>query len=431
MGSDSRLSRLSETSRGGGRCSFSNFSGTMSPKGAPLGLYSNQNWQGSTKIAQPNFEDNGLDKHDNEVTSRNNNTGEVSEDMKPNQPNASRTCGPLNRSEPLHGSGVLLFETLEKQDTRLGQENGKVVCVPRRKNTPSLGDSAAQPNFRDNGVVTGGNEVPFRINTGVVSGEPKEPVAGGNCGPVPSILPGYLDRSGTLHEGGVLLFETLESNDDTVSGQGLPVQQTRPENNKLSVQRRKSLSSLGGSGNSPGGKGGEGGGVLRYALHLRFMCPPLRNHGKEKGLNAQKSSTPPAACKGGEVEDERRFYIYGDLRVVFPQRHSDAHEGKVCFLIKQKIRKRYMFLYRVTDKIVFWQIIISDCWISSCRVRGLNDCLYLVLDNLSILQNLKLNCNLKLECVFITEDSLSAAYPRKRIKKRFQLRANNRAQASK
>jgi hypothetical protein len=350
MGSDSRLSRLSETSRGGGRCSFSNFSGTVSPNGAPLGLYSNQNWQGSTRIAQPNFEGNGVDKHDNGVTSRNN-TGEVSEDMKPNQSNASRTCGsssvlagPLNRSETLHGSGVLLFETLEKHDTRLGQENGKVVCVPRRKNVPSLGDSAAQPNFRDNGVVTGGNEVPFRINTGAVSGESKEPVAGENCGPVPSILPGYSDRSGPLHEGGVLLFETLETNDDTASGQGLSVQNTRPENNKLSVQRRKSLSSLGGSGNSSGGKGGEGGGVLRYALHLRFMCPPLRNHGKEKASTVQKSSTSPSVCKGGEVEDERRFYIYGDLRVVFPQRHSDAHEGKVCFLIEQKIRKRYTFL---------------------------------------------------------------------------------------
>ncbi|KAL5724444.1 hypothetical protein ACHQM5_007709 [Ranunculus cassubicifolius] len=54
-----------------------------------------------------------------------------------------------------------------------------------------------------------------------------------------------------------------------------------------------------------------GAGVLRYALHLRFLCPSRKKH----------SSSVEAA--------ERRFYLYNDLRVVFPQRHSDSDEGKL------------------------------------------------------------------------------------------------------
>ncbi|KAL0773654.1 hypothetical protein Bca101_038805 [Brassica carinata] len=57
-------------------------------------------------------------------------------------------------------------------------------------------------------------------------------------------------------------------------------------------------------------------GVLRYALHLKFLCP-LRKKcsklGQKKSLN----------------DEERRFYLYNDLRVVFPQRHTDSDEGKL------------------------------------------------------------------------------------------------------
>ncbi|XP_057853558.2 uncharacterized protein LOC131063685 [Cryptomeria japonica] len=73
-----------------------------------------------------------------------------------------------------------------------------------------------------------------------------------------------------------------------------------------------------------------GGGVLRYALHLFFLCPSLK-----KGLNAplkcNSDSLLPSAISDNsmQVEDERRFYLYNDLRVVFPQRHSDADEGKL------------------------------------------------------------------------------------------------------
>lgn len=58
-------------------------------------------------------------------------------------------------------------------------------------------------------------------------------------------------------------------------------------------------------------------GVLRYALHLKFLCPPRKKAskiGQKKSLN----------------DEERRFYLYNDLRVVFPQRHTDSDEGKVC-----------------------------------------------------------------------------------------------------
>ncbi|KAG6547828.1 hypothetical protein Mapa_010645 [Marchantia paleacea] len=86
---------------------------------------------------------------------------------------------------------------------------------------------------------------------------------------------------------------------------------------------------------SPAGvKGLYGGGSsLRYALHLRFMCPSLKKD-KTCGLPSvqtpESSKVPPSgANKQIEVKDERRFYIYEDLRVVFPQRQSDSDEGKL------------------------------------------------------------------------------------------------------
>lgn len=64
-------------------------------------------------------------------------------------------------------------------------------------------------------------------------------------------------------------------------------------------------------------------GSLHYALHLRFVCPfPSRSVRKSDPLSATGSRID----NGGES----RFYLYNDLKVVFPQRHSDADEGKVC-----------------------------------------------------------------------------------------------------
>ncbi|XP_060204183.1 uncharacterized protein LOC132632318 isoform X1 [Lycium barbarum] len=53
--------------------------------------------------------------------------------------------------------------------------------------------------------------------------------------------------------------------------------------------------------------------VLRYALHLWFLCPCPKK----------------SARNGMDVEEGRRFYLYNDMRVVFPQRHSDSDEGKL------------------------------------------------------------------------------------------------------
>ncbi|KAL3818526.1 hypothetical protein ACJIZ3_004431 [Penstemon smallii] len=69
-------------------------------------------------------------------------------------------------------------------------------------------------------------------------------------------------------------------------------------------------------------------GVLRYALHLRFLCP----HQKRCSKTGQKCKSGPSSLPGRhgiDAEGERRFYLYNDMRVVFPQRHSDSDEGKL------------------------------------------------------------------------------------------------------
>ena len=73
-----------------------------------------------------------------------------------------------------------------------------------------------------------------------------------------------------------------------------------------------------------------GAGVLRYALHLRFICPfPKKN---SRSLQRCKSDPSSEPARNKDIEGERRFYLYSDLRVVFPQRHSDSDEGKVYHL---------------------------------------------------------------------------------------------------
>ncbi|KAG7558874.1 hypothetical protein ISN45_Aa05g004950 [Arabidopsis thaliana x Arabidopsis arenosa] len=67
-----------------------------------------------------------------------------------------------------------------------------------------------------------------------------------------------------------------------------------------------------------------GSGALRYALHLRFLCPLPKKASKksdETETTGQK--------KNLDSDGKRRFYLYNDLRVVFPQRHTDSDEGKL------------------------------------------------------------------------------------------------------
>lgn len=69
-------------------------------------------------------------------------------------------------------------------------------------------------------------------------------------------------------------------------------------------------------------------GTLRYALHLRFLCTSSRKHSK----SMQRCISDPFSvpnCNNLDSEVERRFYLYNDLRIVFPQRHSDSDEGKL------------------------------------------------------------------------------------------------------
>ncbi|KAK2415215.1 hypothetical protein QL285_037715 [Trifolium repens] len=66
-------------------------------------------------------------------------------------------------------------------------------------------------------------------------------------------------------------------------------------------------------------------GPLRYALHLRFICPSPKKTSK----SVKKCSFSFQEKAGLDIEGERRFYLCNDLKVVFPQRHSDADEGKM------------------------------------------------------------------------------------------------------
>ncbi|TKY73695.1 FAM214B protein [Spatholobus suberectus] len=70
-------------------------------------------------------------------------------------------------------------------------------------------------------------------------------------------------------------------------------------------------------------------GILLYALHLRFMCPLP----KRRSRSVHKCKSDPVSTEVRnimDIEHERSFYLYDDIRVVFPQRHSDSDEGKVC-----------------------------------------------------------------------------------------------------
>ncbi|TVU04889.1 hypothetical protein EJB05_48030 [Eragrostis curvula] len=70
-----------------------------------------------------------------------------------------------------------------------------------------------------------------------------------------------------------------------------------------------------------------GGRVLRYALHLRFLCPSKKSSKSMLRCKSDPSSLPYSS--NPVPVDERKFYLYNDLRIVFPQRHSDADEGEL------------------------------------------------------------------------------------------------------
>lgn len=131
------------------------------------------------------------------------------------------------------------------------------------------------------------------------------------------------DEAKARANSGVLTFKSLESGGGSTT---TLIDQDESCNNK---QRSNMQPNLGRQSLSKGGEVTTPG-VLKYALQLRFMCQPLRNNGKDKISSIQSRSESPQSMGGSaEVEEERRFYIYGDLRVVFPQRHADADEGQL------------------------------------------------------------------------------------------------------
>ncbi|KAK4414105.1 hypothetical protein Salat_2823300 [Sesamum alatum] len=71
-----------------------------------------------------------------------------------------------------------------------------------------------------------------------------------------------------------------------------------------------------------------GSGVLRYALHLRFVCPHRKKCSKT-GVKCKSGPSSLPSRDSMETNGERRFYLYNEMRVVFPQRHSDSDEGKL------------------------------------------------------------------------------------------------------
>jgi len=69
--------------------------------------------------------------------------------------------------------------------------------------------------------------------------------------------------------------------------------------------------------------------IMLYALHLRFMCPLPKK--RSRSVSTRNSDPLPSEARNlMDNEHERSFYLYDDMRVVFPQRHSDSDEGKVC-----------------------------------------------------------------------------------------------------
>ncbi|EEF51718.1 uncharacterized protein LOC8275517 [Ricinus communis] len=71
-----------------------------------------------------------------------------------------------------------------------------------------------------------------------------------------------------------------------------------------------------------------GAGVLRYALHLHFLCSSSKKCTRSVRRCKSDPSSAPARSKM-DMEGDRRFYLYSNMKVVFPQRHSDSDEGKL------------------------------------------------------------------------------------------------------
>ncbi|GAQ85519.1 hypothetical protein KFL_002390110 [Klebsormidium nitens] len=110
--------------------------------------------------------------------------------------------------------------------------------------------------------------------------------------------------------------------------------QDMPHGTKTFLRQKVLSSGPASSGAEPGASFGSG--ALLYALHMRLMCAPAKAR-QRKSWPRSKQDNDTEIKQGGEPGpeqepdylDRRRFYLYGDLRVVFPQRRSDADDVKL------------------------------------------------------------------------------------------------------
>ncbi|KAL3526257.1 hypothetical protein ACH5RR_010913 [Cinchona calisaya] len=135
---------------------------------------------------------------------------------------------------------------------------------------------------------------------------------------------GQHNTDGKLGRKGALALERSHL-DETGGGKEITCQSCKEKCNKVDLcheidrNSQHACSKVNGSTSTAGS--------LRYALHLHFLCPSPKKG--SKSIQMCKSD-PLSALHGKRAnKDERRFYLYNDLKVVFPQRHLDADEGKL------------------------------------------------------------------------------------------------------
>lgn len=96
-------------------------------------------------------------------------------------------------------------------------------------------------------------------------------------------------------------------------------------------------------------------GALRYALHLRFLSPAIKRKGASRSVQRSRSDCSSAVIS--QEMEERRYYLYNDFRVVFPQRHSDSDEGKVC---KSLLNVSVLCHDQVVDPVLRYTVPYTD-----------------------------------------------------------------------
>ena len=188
-------------------------------------------------------------------------------------------------------SSEATLKTQNERHTESGEENDS--------NPSSIQETASSIQLRGNDVDLNGFNVAHRIRTSKQC--VKESSAGGSD---------YTKYTGHFGELNSCRYEKTDANGNMTLS-------------TYDISESKSLHSP-----SKVRKSSAGAGVLRYALQLRFVCP----FPKKCSRSVQRCKADPSSEQARNKlnsEGERRFYLYNDFRVVFPQRQTDSDEGKV------------------------------------------------------------------------------------------------------